>query len=127
MTISDPKLKQAREEIDAICTRYDIAGFFVLHNAPGNAEHWLRISPSYSCARMEGDFMRFRSKLSDYGDDRGAQLRTQAATANMVRQLATIAAQAAVPLLEVAAMLDKKTGAEHGATEYQPDPPKGSH
>jgi hypothetical protein len=128
MSIADPKLKIARHEIEAICKRYDIAGFFILHNAPGNAEHWMEVSPSYSRASMEGPgALRLRSKLADYDGDKMAQRVDMEATLNMLSNFAMIAGQAAIPLLEISQQLDRQMGAEHTPTLFEPDPPKGAH
>lgn len=136
MSIVDPKLKQARDEIHAICQRYDIAGLFVLHNwdsqAPtterGKAEHWLEVSPSYSKMSVESfDRVRIRSKVADYGGDRAAQQRDLEATVNMVSQLGSIAGRAAVPLLDIAMSLGARFDVEHTPELFEPDPPKGAH
>jgi hypothetical protein len=61
-----PKLKKAMEEIKSIVKRHDIAAHVVLHT-PGHSEFWFEISPSYSCAKLEGDNVRFKAKTADFG------------------------------------------------------------
>lgn len=82
MSIADAKLKQAREEIEAVL---------------------------------------------DYNGDTEAQRRDLAATANMVRQVAMILGESAIGFLELARVVDEAIGADHGPTQYQPDPPRGAH
>jgi hypothetical protein len=46
-----PKLRTAMEEIKAVIKKHDIAGVVVLHT-PGYGEHFIKIDPSYSCAKI---------------------------------------------------------------------------
>lgn len=47
-------LKNAAEEIRAIINKYDIAGVVVLHT-PGEAFHFMELSPSYSCCKIDSE------------------------------------------------------------------------
>lgn len=111
--MSDPKLKRARERIEAIFKEEDIAGFVVLHNAPGEAEHFYDIHPSYSI--LEGDFpsIRVRSTLAQYHGNQELQIEHRAATANMVSLIGTIAVCSSMEFLKLVEFLDKALGAEH--------------
>jgi len=61
----DPKLKAAAEEIKVVLKRHDIGAAVVLGSTT-HTEFMLEISPSWSCAWMEGNVLRLRSKLKDY-------------------------------------------------------------
>jgi len=114
----DAKLIAARAEIEAILQRHDIAAHVVLHNAPGNSEVFMRLTPGYSKlvkigTEREGIAFRLRSKLADYGGDANAQARDLAATANMVHSLAMALGVGAMPMLRLAEQVNAATGAEH--------------
>jgi len=64
-----PKLKVAMEEIKAILAKNDIAGMVLLHT-PGHGEYFIKVDPTYSCAFIENEKLRIRSKLAEYGGDR---------------------------------------------------------
>lgn len=124
----DATLLAARAEIDAILKKHDIAGWVVLHNAPGEIEAFNRLDPSYSMLRpqvVEGGGMNVRllSKLSDYGGDRERQMRDQAATASMVHSFAEVLGGAALGMIALSEIVDRETGAEH--TPLQPSAGKG--
>jgi hypothetical protein len=107
-----PKLKKAMEEIKAILKRHDIAGMVVLHT-PGHSEYLNHISPTYSCAKQEGDMIRFRAKKADFNNS--AELRDQciADTANMFNLISDVGAQNILGLLKVSEQFDKAIDAEH--------------
>lgn len=118
----DVKLIQAHAEIAALLRKHDIAAHVVLHNAPGESEVFMRLTPSYSrlveqAVSHEGVVYRLRSKLvEDYGGDREAQVRDMAATANMVCSLATHLGEAALSMRSLAQHIDQLVGAKH--TEF---------
>lgn len=124
--IADPKLKQARAEIEAILKRYDIAAFCVLHNAPGNGEIFADLSPSYSRVTGVLPEVRVRIKREDYGSDMAAWGRDAAVTANLISFMGKALGSCAMPLLELSKIIDAKLGAEHGIEHHQPDSPKGA-
>lgn len=116
----DAKLIAARAEIEAVLAKHDIAAHVVLHNAPGNFELFMRLTPGYSKLAQEGADQhglkfRLRSKLADYHGDTEAQARDLAATANMVHGFASLLFEAALPMLSLAEVVNKATNAEHGA------------
>ena len=121
--MSDPKLIDARDRIKEILEENDIAGIFVLHNCPGQSEALVHLTPSYSklfpVSTSEGTAYRLRSNRAEYGEDRAAQIRDLAATANMVSSIGALTAQMGLYLVELAISVDKKTGASH--TELQED------
>lgn len=96
-----PKLKKAMEEIKHIIKRYDIAAAVVLHT-PGNAEYYFNVSPSYSCAKINGNELRIRSRVNeDYNGDKQAQIQKLTDTVNMVDLLGTAMAERGMSLLEM--------------------------
>jgi len=63
-----PKLKKAAEEIKSVLKKYDIAASVVLHT-PGFSEFVLEITPSYSCATLNHDHVRFKAKKEDFNNE----------------------------------------------------------
>lgn len=93
-----PKLKKAMTEVKEILLKYDIGASVILHNPSGHSEYLLRIDPSYSCARFEGDYLRVKSKLSDYGGDKEAQKKSIADTINLISHLKDVSRNTASQL-----------------------------
>lgn len=112
----NPKLKKAAEEIKQIIQKYDIAANVVLHT-PGHSEYLLHITPTYSCAWLENDMVRFRARKEDYNGNALVRDQKISDTLNMLRLLSDTAGKNALALLEVADQFDKRLGAEHGDDE----------
>lgn len=108
----NPKLKKAAEEIKQILQKYDIAANVILHT-PGHSEYLLHITPTYSCAWIENDRVRFRAKKEDYNGNAMVRDQKIADTLNMLRLLSDTAGKNALALIEVADQFDKKIGADH--------------
>jgi len=108
-----PKLKKATEEIKQILSKYDVAANVVLHT-PGHSEYLLHITPTYSCAWIENDIVRFRARKSDYNGNIMIRNHKIADTLNMLRLLSDTAGKNALALLNVADKFDEIIGAEHG-------------
>lgn len=117
------RLKVARTEIEAILRKHDLAGVVVLHT-PGMTEFFYDVRPSYSCAWIDEaqQQVRLKSLAADYGGDHQAQMRDQAATANLFHGLAGDLASAAGMFRYVAAIVARKTGAEHTKATPVADP-----
>lgn len=111
-----PKLKNAAEEIKAILKKYDIAGAVALHT-PGYAEFVLELTPSYSCATVHQDHIRFKAKKEDYNDALKHH-KVIEDTSNMMTLLSETVAKNAMMLINVSEQLDKVTGAEHGNSGF---------
>lgn len=114
----DPKLLRVRAEIEAILQREDIAAHVILHNAPDQAEVFLKLDPSYSKLTMQsvdshGVIYRLRSNLEDYGGDKEAQRRDIVATANMAAMFADILKASATSMRGLSNRIDKVVGATH--------------
>jgi hypothetical protein len=90
--------------MQAIMEELDIAGFVILHNAPGELETWTRIAPSYSVARFEqekgGLAIRFRAMLADFKGDADKQKACIEATLSMLSGFGEIASVNAMRFLE---------------------------
>lgn len=119
------KLKKAREEIEAVLKKHDIAGFVTLH-APGWGETFWNIWPSYSI--LIGDFpeIRIKSKAAEYGGDTAKQREHQEHTAGMAHALATSMGGCGMQFLELASVLNERLGAEHVDKGFFPDPSKSN-
>lgn len=120
------RLKIARTEIEAALKKHDLAGVVVLHT-PGMSEFFYDTSPSYSCVWIDESvpMVRVKSLAADYGSDREAQLRDQAATANMAAALYDNLHAAAGMFGEVMKVVDRATRAEHTAAVRVADPAEG--
>lgn len=120
------RLKIARAKIEGILQEHDLAGVVVLHT-PGMAEFFYSVTPSYSCAWIDekAGQLRVKSKAADYGGDKDAQLRDQAATANMIHGLAGALLNAAGMFGSIAHFVDRQLRAEHTEAVYRPDPMEG--
>lgn len=122
MDPAQKKLKDARAEIEAVLKKHDIAGFITLH-APGWAEEFWNIWPSYSI--LTGDFpaIRIKSKAADYPSPE-AQRADQQNTAQMIHSLAQALGGCALQFMELAEVLNARLGAEHVDKGFHPDPSK---
>lgn len=107
-----PKLKKAIEEIKQTLLKYDVAANVILHT-PGHSEYLLHITPTYSCAWLENDMVRFRARKEDYKGDTMVRDKKIADTLNMLRLLSDTAGKNALALIEVADQFDKIIGANH--------------
>lgn len=76
-----------------------------------------KLDPSYSGLSGLPPAVRMRFKPADYGGDAAAMRRDLAATANMVPGLAEAMAYNTVGLMELAQMVNAKTGATHSPLE----------
>lgn len=112
------------EEIKAILDKYDIAGFVVLHTPPFS-EHYLKINPSYSCARFEeladGTAIRFKAKLQeDFQGDKVACHKKVTDTINMFDHLSMRTGETAMALIDMQRLIDTKV------ERYDTDPGESS-
>ena len=112
----NPKLKKAAEEIKEILKKHDIAATIALHT-PGHTEFLLELTPSYSCATVNQDHIRFKAKKEDFNNElkRHEVIRD---TSNMMSGLSETVARNAMMLISVSEQLDKITGAEHGDSNF---------
>lgn len=61
----DPKLREAAEELKAVCRKYDCAGV-VLLVSPTHAEFVNHLEASWSAIRADGNQVRIRCKREDF-------------------------------------------------------------
>lgn len=117
------RLKIARAKIEGILKEYDLGAVVVLHT-PGMTEFFYDVTPSYSCVWIDeaAQQLRAKSKLSEFGGDKKAQLRDQAATANMIHGLAADLSSAAGMFGSIAHVIDRALRAEHTDAAHTPDP-----
>lgn len=101
------------DEIKGIIKRYDVGAVVVLHH-PGNSEFYMNISPTYSCARHNGDHVRIKAKLADFGGDKEAWKKRVSDTSNMLSILGETTGRNSLMLMDVSKQMDKIVGAEHG-------------
>lgn len=107
-----PKLKTAMERIKAILKEYDIAGSIVLHTPPFS-EYLLKIDPSYSCAKLDGDNIRVVAKLQDdFGGDKEAWLKKMTDTINMITHLADTSAHTSLGMYKLLEVIKKTVDIE---------------
>lgn len=120
------RLKIARAEIEGILKKHDLAAVVTLHT-PGMMEFFYDVTPSYSCVWIDeaAGQLRMKSKAADYGNDNDAQIRDQAATANMIHGLAADLESAARMFGSIAPFIDRALRAEHTDPVYKPDPMEG--
>lgn len=107
-----PKLKKAMNEIEAILIKYDIAGIVSLHT-PGHGEYLSHLSPSYSCAKFEGDNLRIRAKKEDYSGSAEVRNRFLKDTSNILHVLSNNTGMIAINLVEISKTVDNILGADH--------------
>lgn len=100
------------EEIKAIVKKHDIGAMVVLHT-PGHSEYYMNISPSYSCAKQEGDTVRIKAKLKDFNGDKKAWEIKVTDTSNLLTHLGETGARTAMSILNVSKQLDQVIDAEH--------------
>lgn len=106
-----PKLKKAMEQIKEILREHDIAAYVVLHT-PGYSEYLNHISPSYSCAKHEGDNgVRFKAKAEDYNGSKEVRNQKIKDTVNMVGHFADATSRDALNYIQLTEELQKITGA----------------
>lgn len=108
-----PKLKTAMAEIVAVIKKHDVAAHVILHT-PGHSEFLNELSPSYSCAKVNGDQMRFRAKKEDFNGNTAARDNQIRNTANMLKLISDLLLRDAVAYGEISKEFDKIVNSEHG-------------
>lgn len=106
-----PKLKTAMEEIKAILAKHDIGAMVILHT-PGHSEFLNKLNPSYSCIIQNGDSIRFRSKLADYGGDKKAWERKTTDSLDLLQCVTETMGQIILPLIDFTERLEKQLDAD---------------
>ncbi len=110
-----PKLKTAMTEIKEILQKHDISGMVVLHTEGGFSEYLLKIDPSYSVVKFEGQqALRFRAKLhEDFHGNKQLMEHKLSNTANMLKHFSDIGGNLVLAVMDVSERFDKIIGANH--------------
>lgn len=99
------------EQIKQIIKENDIGAHVVLH-LPGDCETYSKMDPTYSCCfkqhTPEGQMLRIRSKLVDYGGDQEAQKKQLSETLNMLQFLAVKTGEFSVSIMNLIDIIDTK-------------------
>lgn len=112
-TQHSPKLKKINEEIQKILKDNDISGVILLHT-PGFGEFSVNISPSYSCAFVEGHALRVKAKLNeDFNGDKELWTQKVKDTANMLHILSNMGSKILGTIDEISLAVDKSVNSEH--------------
>lgn len=102
-----PKLKTAMERIKAIMKEYDLGGQIIIHT-PGFSEYYLKLDPSYSCAKTNDEGIRVKAKLEeDFGGDKKAWSQKVSDTYNLFTHLADVGGPMALNNLKMVEILNK--------------------
>lgn len=101
------------EEMKAIFKKYDIGGFVILHT-PGHGEFLNQLSPSYSCIIVNGDHVRFKSKLADYNGDKTAWKKKTEDSLNLLQTVTELGGHIILPLIKLTEQLEKDLDASGG-------------
>jgi hypothetical protein len=112
-----PKLKTAMQEIKDILSKHDIAGVVVIHT-PGHTEYLNKLNPTYSCVKVNGDELRFKSKLADYNGDKAAWKKKTTDSVDMMHGISTTLGNLAVPLMMMSNKLDQQLDVERGPDDH---------
>lgn len=109
------KLKKVMQQIHKILIKNDVAGVVALHT-PGYSEFIIRINPSYSCAILQENSIRFKAKAEDFGGDTKARNKAINDTSNMMALLGETIGKNALIIRQVSKQFDEHVGAEHTDT-----------
>lgn len=97
-------------EVKAVLDKYDVAGVAVLH-APGHSEYLLKVDPSYSCAKIQGQELRFKTKGLNLS--KSAKRKMISDTANMMHGLSNTTGHLSLNLMSGSDKLNRIVGASH--------------
>jgi len=110
-------LQEAAQEITAILRKHDIAGVVIFGNKT-HSDFVLELTPTWSCAKMEGEFLRIKCNSALYPDaaERKAVLER---TAGMLMDVLDCKRSIDAGILSIVKVLDSKLGITHTATREQ--------
>lgn len=100
------KLKRVMKQLREILEKEGVGASVILHE-PGFSEFMLHTSTPYSCAFIEGDQLRIRSKRADY-PSLAAQKKVVTDTINMLQHFRDNSAFQANQLSEMIRRLDQQ-------------------
>jgi energy-coupling factor transporter ATP-binding protein EcfA2 len=108
-----PKLKTAMREITAVIIKHDVAAIVVLHT-PNHSEYLLRLDPTYSCARFDGNKLHVKSNLmKNFHGDRGKWQKQLGNTANMFEMLTKTNGTVLMGLMPISEKVSEEFNAIH--------------
>ena len=120
--IEAERLRQLRALIEETLREFDVCAAFTLAGRGGRAETCLHLGASWSCASVEGQGIRFRSRAADYAGDKERQQREQEWTLGALSNLGGAAGMAALVLIQATDVIAQATGAEQ--TPMRRDDPR---
>ena len=97
------------EEIKAILTKHDIAGFVILHT-PGFSEYVNQVTPGYSCAVPHPGGLSFKLNSSEVSNEAFRHIAN--ATFNMITAFAEVTAMHALLYMDAERLLKEKLEGE---------------
>jgi len=117
----DPKLQAAMEEIKAVLTKHDIAGIILLESQK-YAEYYYELSPTWSCAKIEGDQLHIRAKREHFPSD-VAQAKCLTETIGMIVGFGDMTARTLDAVTKTIKMIGEHFDVVH-QTRAEPPPEK---
>lgn len=111
----DPKLKIAAEEIKAVLQKHDCAAVVVLASET-HLEYLHHVTPSWSCAKLEGNVLRIRAKREDFASVE-AHKKCLSDTIGMVVGFLDAANNTAAQMQEVACVIARQIEFSHFTKE----------
>ena len=109
-------------EIKAVLTKYDIAGVILLES-PAHSEYFYELSPTWSCAKIEGAQLRVKALRADFQSDE-AQVKCLRETIGMLAGFADLSAQSLDALTRVLKMLGEHLNIAHQSRHEPPPEPQ---
>lgn len=124
--MSNPTLKAAMKEIDAVLKKHDLAGF-VLISTPSDMEYMYAFQPTWSCARLDGNRLEIRAKREQYLTEKD-YADTIAATTGIFMSFGTACARAIGDFEQITAAIAQQVGPRasisHFTRSENPEPPE---
>ncbi len=100
------------ERIKAILKEYDLGASIVLHT-PGFSEFLLKVDPSYSCVKTNGDEIRIKTRLQeDYNGDKKLRDKAIEDSVNMIGHFGDVNGKTALMFFELMDRIKKEIDVE---------------
>lgn len=113
------ELKKPLAEIKAILDKHDLAGIVVVANRT-HTDYVLNITPTWTCARWEGEILRIRALRKDFSS-KEEQRKVVAATAGMLMGMIDTHQRIKDSLTSVVMAIGKTVSIEHKSTYEGPE------
>lgn len=108
---TDPKLKEAMAEINAVMSKHDIGGHIILVSK-SHSEFKFFLEPTWSVARWENEGIRIKAQKADLGS-KEAVMEALGLTAHLILQIHDLAVRDAKICKQIAVELAKHCDIEH--------------